>query len=158
MRILAIDPGYGKCGFAIVERNSPPAYITSGLILTKQSAQTHDRLATIYSELEQTIQQHKPDTLAIERLFFSKNTKTALGVSQAVGIILLLAAHHTLSVIEFTPNQIKQVICGYGNADKKAVEKMVWMQLGQKIPVADDDESDAIACGLTACLYNPQLA
>ncbi len=158
MRILAIDPGYGKCGYAIVERNSPPQYVTSGLVLTKKTARAHDRLAEIYDELAQTIIQHQPDTLAIERLFFQKNTTTALGVSQAVGIILLLAAQHKLSVLEFTPNQIKQVICGYGNADKKSVQKMVWLQLGEKIRVADDDESDAIACGLTACLYNPNLA
>lgn len=158
MRILAIDPGYGKCGFAIINHQSSPQYVTSGLIRTPKTTPAHDRLHLIYDRLAETIQTFAPTTLAIEKLFFSKNTTTALGVSQSVGIVMLLAAQHQLTVLEFTPNQIKQVICGYGNADKQAVQKMLWLQLGQEIRVGDDDESDAIACGLTACLYNPALA
>jgi crossover junction endodeoxyribonuclease RuvC len=69
----------------------------------------------------------------------------------------LLAAQHNLQILEFTPKQIKEIICGYGDADKKSVQKMLWLQLGREINVKDDDESDAIACGLAACFISPNL-
>lgn len=157
MKVLAIDPGYEKCGFSLFERNSNPQLIESGLIKTQKTVPHAKRLHQLYTELEETIKKHQPDTLAIEKVFFSKNVSTALGVSQSIGIVLLLAAQYNLQILEFTPNQIKEIICGYGNADKKSVQKMLCLQLGREVKVKDDDESDAIACGLAACFTNPNL-
>jgi crossover junction endodeoxyribonuclease RuvC len=158
MKLLAIDPGYDKLGFSIfVKDKSTPEYISSGLIKTSKSQSPGDRLLDLHDKLFAVIQENKPDTLAIERLFFSKNVTTALGVSQSVGVVLLLAAQQKMEIIELTPNQIKEIITGYGNSDKKSVQKMLWLQLGREIKVKDDDESDAIACGLAACVLNRAL-
>ncbi|MFW5703371.1 MAG: crossover junction endodeoxyribonuclease RuvC [Patescibacteria group bacterium] len=157
MHIIAIDPGYDKCGYSVFIKEDDPCYVTSGLIKTKSSMPIHKRLQVVYQQLEIVVKEHKPKSIAVEKLFFSKNAKTAMGVSQSIGAILLLAANHNLELIELTPNQIKEVICGYGNADKRAVQKMLWLQLNEVVKIKDDDESDAIACGLAACLRNTNL-
>lgn len=159
MKVLAIDPGYDKLGYAIFEKISSQnyEYITSGLIRSSKTLSSGERLQILFSELETLIKDQEPEMLAVEKLFFSKNVKTALQVSQAIGVVLLLGAQHKLELLELTPNQIKQIITGYGNADKKAVQKMLWLQLGKEIKVKDDDESDAIACGVAACVMNPAL-
>lgn len=157
MKILSIDPGYEKCGYAIFEKGTSPQFIASGLIKTDKTTKSEQRLKEIYDALEQLILLHKPDKLIIEKVFFSKNVSTAMGVSRAMGVICLLAAQHQMEVLELTPNQIKEIVTGYGNADKKAVQKMTWMQIGKEIKVKDDDESDAIACGLAACVMNTAL-
>lgn len=157
MKLLALDPGYEKLGYALFEKNTNPAYLHSGIIKTARSTSPPQRLLEIYSAVKALVAAENPDLMVIEKLFFSKNTKTALGVSQVVGVVLLLAAKHQIETIELTPKQIKETITGYGNADKKAVQKMLWLQLGKKVSIADDDESDAIACGLAASLRNPLL-
>ncbi|MCX7996815.1 MAG: crossover junction endodeoxyribonuclease RuvC [Patescibacteria group bacterium] len=157
MKILAFDPGYEKLGYALFVKKSNPEYITSGLIKTIRTKTEGERLLDIYIAVTQIILREQPDQVAIEKLFFSKNVRTALGVSQVIGIILLLAAQNNLKVLELTPKQIKETITGYGAADKKALQKMLWLQIGRQIVVADDDESDAIACGLAACLRNSLL-
>lgn len=159
MKILSIDPGYDKLGYALFEKESQQKYdyLSSGLIRSSKTLPAGDRLLHLHFTLDRLIKFEKPQVLAVEKVFFSKNVKTALLVSQAIGVILLLGAHHQLELIEFTPNQIKQIITGYGNADKKAVQKMLWLQLGRIIKVKEDDESDAIACGLAACLQNQKL-
>ena len=158
MKVIAIDPGYEKLGYSIfLKEKSTPEYITSGLIKTSKALSPGQRLLEIHEQLQVLIKKHKPDILAIERLFFSKNVTSALGVSQSVGVVLLLAAQSKMQIIELTPNQIKEIITGYGNSDKKSVQKMLWLQLGREIKVKDDDESDAIACGLAACVINLAL-
>lgn len=159
MKILAIDPGYDKLGYALFHKETSQKYeyLTSGLIRSSKSLSSGERLQILYNELEALIKAQHPEALAVEKLFFSKNVKTALQVSQAIGIVLLLGAQHKLELLELTPNQIKQIITGYGNADKKSVQKMLWLQLGKEIKVQDDDESDAIACGMAACIINKQL-
>jgi crossover junction endodeoxyribonuclease RuvC len=158
MKVLAIDPGYDKLGYAVFSKEkSTPEYIKSGLIKTSKALSPGERLLELHDNLFKVINKEKPDTLAIERLFFTKNVTTALGVSQSVGIVLLLAAQNKLQIIELTPNQIKEIITGYGNSDKKSVQKMLWLQLGREIKVKDDDESDAIACGMAACVINRAL-
>lgn len=149
--ILAIDPGYDKCGYAIIENTSRPTYVVSGIIGSGKEKQAHIRLHTLYSGLEEVITRYKPSQMALEQLFFFKNKKTVLKVSQAYGILLLLAAQHQLPVIELTPLQIKTAITGDGRADKKSVHKMLKLEMGGELPVQDDDESDAIACGIAAC-------
>jgi len=158
MRLIAIDPGYEKLGYSVFfKEKSTPEFITSGLIKTSKTLSSGDRLLALNNGLKEVIKKHKPDTLAVEKLFFTKNVSSAMGVSQAIGVVLLLGAQNKLELIELTPNQIKEIITGYGNSDKKSVQKMLWLQLGREIKVKDDDESDAIACGLAACVLNRAL-
>lgn len=156
MKVIAIDPGIEKVGYAILEKktknHSDMKYLTSGLIKTKRSDMPHNRLKYIDDQIKIYIDLHKPDHLVIEELFFFKNAKTVISVAQAQGVILCAAAQYGLPITSLTPLQIKQAITGYGNADKKAIYKMILLQLGESIAVADDDESDAIACGM-AFLY-----
>ena len=147
MIILAIDSGIEKTGYAIFKNKK---YVTSALIKTKKSLTTEKRLMEIYFRLKQIIKKHQPDKIILERLFFFKNQKTAILVSQAQGVCLLLAAQNKISVGFLTPLQIKQAITGYGQADKKSVQKMIRLEMG--IDITQDDEADAVACGLAYIL------
>jgi crossover junction endodeoxyribonuclease RuvC len=156
--ILAIDPGFEKVGYAFFEnKDREPTFITSGLIKTKKTTEHEKRLLQIYNSLETLIKLHKPKAVAMEQLFFFKNQKTVIPVAQSQGVILLLSAQHNLPVSYITPLQIKQTITGYGNADKKNVLKMIQLILKQNLVIEDDDQSDAIACGLAYCYLNRNL-
>lgn len=161
MRILSIDPGVEKVGYALFEKQDATtkkfAYVTSGLIKTDRKYEHEVRLKMIYESLKKVIEDNSPSFLIIERLFFYNNQKTVIGVGQAQGVILLLAAQYNLKVVYLTPLQIKAAITGYGNADKKAVQKMLPLLLNQEIPKCEDDQSDAIACGLAFCSMNTML-
>lgn len=157
MKLIAIDPGYDKCGFSIFNVGSPPEYIDSGLVKTVKTDTAPQRLLQLSETIQHVLDKHKPEYMLLERLFFSKNTTTALGVSQAVGILYLEAAKRKVPVYELTPNEIKSIVCGDGRADKYAVQKMLWLQMGREIKVADDDESDAIACGFAGGIMLPTL-
>ncbi len=156
--ILSIDPGFEKVGYAFFEKKGPDfSFVTSGLIKTKKTLAHEKRLLQIYEELSMLIRKHKPSSVVIEQLFFFKNQKTVISVAQAQGIIVLLAAQNKIPLTYLTPLQIKQTITGYGNADKKSVLKMIQIILKDKIVVEDDDQSDAIACGLAYCYLNRNL-
>jgi crossover junction endodeoxyribonuclease RuvC len=107
--------------------------------------------------LQDLIKNIKPDLIVIERLFFFKNQKTVISVGQAQGVILLLAAQENISLTYLTPLQIKSIITGYGNADKKSVQKMLGLLMKEKLPKCEDDQSDAIACGLAYCYLNQNV-
>ncbi len=157
MILLAIDPGFDRLGYAIFSKAQKKdfKYVSSGLIKTNSSADIENRLKQIYEDVKEIIQLHKPDLLIIEQLFFFKNQKTAIKVSQAQGVILLLAGLNNIGVHFLTPLQIKQIITGYGHADKKAVKKMVSLTINTD--KKNDDEIDAIACGLAYCYQNKNL-
>ncbi len=159
MIILGIDPGFDKVGYSIFDKKSSSDYtfIASGLIKTDKKDKHETRLKAIYDQLEITIKLHKVEVMVVEQLFFFKNAKSVIGVAQAQGVIQLLAAQHNLAFHYLTPLQIKQIITGYGNADKTAVHKMLGLLLKQEIKVKEDDESDAIACGLAFCCINEKL-
>ena len=152
MRVLAIDPGYDRLGVAVMEyHNGKEHLIFSTCVLTDKKSELVDRLYVIGSNVEELISKHKPDTVAIETLFFNKNIKTAIGVAQARGIIIYLAKKAGCVVREFGPQEIKVAVTGYGNSDKTAVFAMV-SRLVPNVPQnALDDEYDAIAVGIT-CL------
>lgn len=157
MILLSIDPGVEKTGYAIFDKTvGKPAftYLNSGLIKTKRTLLHEKRLHEIYVLLEDVIKKNKPDHIILEKLFFFNNQKTAIQVAQSQGVILLLAAQHDIPVTFLTPLQIKQIITGYGNADKKSVQKMLSLLLKQEIHTMEDDQSDAIACGLAYCYIN----
>lgn len=161
MKLLAIDPGIEKVGYSVFEKNfkKRPSYryLTSGLIKTSRSNTLEIRLKKIYDDLKQLIDKHKPNLIVLEQLFYFKNAKTVISVAQAQGVIRLLAAQNNLSLKLLTPLAIKQIITGYGTADKKSVQKMLKLTLKEDVVIADDDQSDAIACGLAYCFLNESL-
>lgn len=150
MIILAIDSGIEKTGYAIFKNKK---YVTSALIKTSKSKTAEKRLKEIYENLKVVVKNHQPDKIVLERLFFFKNQKTAMLVSQAQGVCLLLASQNNISVDFLTPLQIKQTITGYGQADKKSVQKMIKLEMG--IDIKQDDEADAVACGMAYSLIRP---
>jgi len=150
-RILGIDPGFGRIGFGVIEkRGGEWAYVAHGCIETSAKKSFLERLEDLHLELTQVIQKYAPNFSAVEELFFAKNLKTAVNVGQARGVILLTLRQAGLPVDEFTPLQVKQAVTGYGNAEKRQVQKMVAMQLGMKDDKIQDDAADALAVAL-AC-------
>lgn len=149
MSIIAIDPGYDRCGVAILSQEKGVAHIIySTCLTTKKSDSQEKRLASIYTELQALILSHTPSHLILETLFFSVNKKTALKVAEARGAILLLAGLHNLSLIELAPQTVKIALTGVGNASKEQVTKMVHLLFPQQNKGVLDDEIDAIALGV----------
>jgi len=147
MTILSIDSGIERTGYAIFKDKK---YVTSALIKTSKKLKTEIRLREIYLKLVEIMKQFKPDVMVLEQLLFFKNQKTFIRVAQAQGVVMLLAAQNDIKVEFLTPLQIKQIVTGYGQADKLAVQKMI--KLTTDIDIKQDDEADAVACGL-AYLY-----
>ncbi len=149
MKILGIDPGYAITGFGLIEAHSQEyVALDFGAITTKPKQAHLQRIKEICLDLTQLIAQHHPDCLVIEKLFFSKNVKTALPVAELRGAILFLAAQKNLPVFEYAPNQVKMAVCGNGQAVKSQIEKMVTLLL--KLPSAPqpDDVADALAIAI----------
>lgn len=153
MNVLAIDPGYERLGIAILTKEKgarKETLIFSECFHTSSKDAHSTRLGQILQHLEELITQYKPDTLAIETLFFSKNTKTALKVAEARGAIIAICAAHQLTVLEFSPQDIKIAVTGSGSSDKTQIMKMVPLLIALPDKKKLDDEYDAIATGL-AC-------
>lgn len=150
MRILAIDPGFDRLGIAVLEGDaSNPTYVW-GSCVEPERGEHHERLATVYASTIDAIHIYKPDSLAIETLFFSTNRKTALKVAEARGAVLAAAGAEHLFVREYSPQLVKLAVTGYGNADKKSVMGMVPRLIELPIQKRLDDEYDAIALGIAA--------
>ncbi len=151
MRILAIDPGYEKMGVAVLEKiaGGKETLIFSECFLTSRKDTHAIRLASLGKEVKRVIKKYNPEALAIEKLFFTTNQKTALLVAEARGVIIYESATAGLSISEFTPLQAKVAVTGYGRGTKDQMEYMVekLITIGKKIK--EDDEYDAIAMGLT---------
>lgn len=149
--IIAIDPGYDRCGVAIMsETSGKPIVVFSTCITSTKSDEHYLRLTHIFKQLEALIGQYKPSYLAIETLFFSVNKKTAIKVAEARGAILTLAGMHNLPLIELSPQAIKIAMTGSGNAKKEQVQKMVSLTVSIPKTGTLDDEIDAIALGVAA--------
>lgn len=146
-RILAIDPGYDRCGVAIIDTGTV-AYSTC---ITTDKRDAHEaRLAFVYGSLEQLLKEHRPEAIALETLFFSVNKTSAIKVAEARGVVLLLAGLHDLAVVELSPQEVKLAMTGAGNASKEQVQKMVSLTLKIDMDKKIDDEIDAIALGIAA--------
>ena len=160
MIILGIDPGTATTGFGVIKTSnalSCMAYglIKYGLIKTDPTWTMPQRLKKLYNELNKLIKKYRPEILAVENVYFFKNLKTALPVSQAKGVILLAAAKKNIPVYEFTPLQVKMAVAGYGKAEKEQVQKMVKVLLNLKEIPRPDDAADAL--GIAIC-YQKSLA
>lgn len=150
MRILALDPGYDRLGIAVVEGDpSRPSHIWSDCI-TPAKGDASARLAEVLSAVQQAISTYEPDALALEKLYFSTNVKTALGVAEARGAILAAAGASDTPVIECSPADVKLSVTGHGRADKKAIAQMVPKLITLPEKKRLDDELDAIAVGIAA--------
>ena len=162
MNIIGIDPGYDRIGIAILEKEkSKDALIFSTCIETNRKEEHAERLNFLAEALRKIIKEYKPDVLAIEKLFFSKNQKTAMKVSEARGVIIECAKNLGLKVREFSPAEIKIAVTGYGASDKKSVMKMVPVLIKMDDRKRLDDEYDAIAtaiaCSAIAQIPNPKF-
>lgn len=148
--ILGIDPGYGRLGWAIGQKNGAAwDQVELGCIETSKSQNLFERYVVLETELQKVINQFKPQVAAIETLFFSKNRKTAMEVSESRGVVLACLIRNKLKISQYAPNQIKQTVTGYGQADKKAVEKMIRMEFNLRNKNILDDAIDALAVVLT---------
>ncbi|MBT6068805.1 crossover junction endodeoxyribonuclease RuvC [Candidatus Peregrinibacteria bacterium] len=149
MIILGIDPGTATTGFAILKQRSDSLQLIDyGCIRTKAEKPHHERLNEIAKDLTDIINKYKPTTCAIEKLFFSKNIKTAMTVSEARGVLMQQASNAGLDIYEYTPNEVKSTVTGDGKADKLQVQKMVKVILNLREIPKPDDAADAIAIAL----------
>lgn len=148
MTILGIDPGTRRVGYGAITYDKKTFTLIDAGLLPVTSSNNIEALAEIRGELKKLIQKIRPDALAIEKLYFSKNQKTALAVSEARGVILATAHEEGLSIQEFNPNDVKLGVTGYGKADKKAVLKMVRLTLKEPLLQIIDDASDALALAI----------
>jgi crossover junction endodeoxyribonuclease RuvC len=149
MRVLGIDPGTAIMGFGIVEeRGGELRALGHGALLTAAGEALPVRLLALFKGLQELIGLHQPSALAIESLFFNRNVRTALAVGHARGVALLAAAQAELPVVEYTPQQVKSAVVGYGGAAKDQVQKMVATLLGLREIPRPDDAADALAIAI----------
>ncbi len=156
--ILGLDPGLADTGFGVVGREgSLVDYRVCGSIKTKAKTNFSKRLLEIYREVSNLLEEYQPDLVVIEKLFFAKNTKTAIDVGQARGVILLAVAEHKIDLVELTPLQVKQAIASSGQASKRQVGLMVKNFLHLSAVPKPDDAADALAIAIAGSFFNPLL-
>lgn len=150
MRIIGIDPGTGILGFGVVDVAKGKArMVTAGVITTPAHTPLDERLEEIFDGLTDIIAETKPDVMSIEKLFFAQNVTTAMSVSHARGVAMLTGRKAGVPIAEYTPQQIKQTLTGYGKAGKKQMQEMVRIHLGLKDVPKPDDCADALAAAIT---------
>ncbi len=149
--VLGIDPGTATTGYGLVALTPEGdlQVVTFGVIVTPPHTPAQDRLKMLYADMQDLLAAHRPDSCAVEKLFFSRNVSTAIGVGQARGVVLLALAQAGLEVAEYTPNEVKQAVAGYGSADKHQVQEMVRTLLGMAEIPKPDDAADALAIAIT---------
>jgi crossover junction endodeoxyribonuclease RuvC len=156
--VLGIDPGLARAGWAvIVPRGSRTNLVGCGCLETPADWPTPERLNFLFQSLKKIIAKHRPDYMAVEKLFFTKNVSTGIAVAQARGAVLLAAADTGLPVTEFTPTAIKQAVTGDGRADKRQIQRMIKLLLRLDRLPRYDDTADAIAialCGAASRVIN----
>ncbi|MDO5733328.1 MAG: crossover junction endodeoxyribonuclease RuvC [Eubacteriales bacterium] len=149
MRILGLDPGYAICGFSLVDSfASQLEAVDFGVFRTTAEQPFEERLLSIYTDLCRTIERYRPDVIAIEELFFSRNTTSAIATAEARGVLVLAAAQYELPLFEYKPMQVKLAVTGYGRADKQQVQEMVRILLGLETRPKPDDAADALAVAI----------
>lgn len=148
---LGIDPGTATTGYGLVRltRDGDLFAVQYGILSTPKDATPPARLEMLYSQLQALLKQHKPDSAAVEKLFFSRNVTTALAVGQARGVVLLSLQQAGIKTFEYTPNEVKQAVAGYGGAEKRQVQEMVRALLQLTSIPRPDDAADALAIAIT---------
>jgi len=160
VKILGIDPGSLKAGYAVVETvNNKPLYICSGIIKFKSTDNFFERLMNLSITIKEIVQEHKPDEVVLESLVYVKNVSSLGKLSQARGaMISALEGISAERIFEYSPNLIKSVVSGHGHSSKEGIEKMVQLILGKKITFESSDESDALAIALSHFLMRNKMS
>ncbi len=149
--VIGIDPGTATTGYGLV-RDLPDdnlQMVEFGVIQTPAGLPAAERLSLLYHRLRELLLLHRPESAAVEKLFFQSNVKTAIAVGQARGVVLLALAEAGLEIAEYTPNEVKQAVTGYGSADKKQIQEMVRILLRMAHIPQPDDAADALAIAIT---------
>jgi crossover junction endodeoxyribonuclease RuvC len=148
---LGIDPGTATTGYGLVrlEKDGSLVSVAFGVITTPKEASAPARLEMLYNELTALLKLHQPDTAAVEKLFFQRNVSTAIAVGQARGVVMLALQQAHIEPFEYTPNEVKQAVAGYGSAEKRQVQEMVRALLGLDAIPRPDDAADAMAIAIT---------
>jgi crossover junction endodeoxyribonuclease RuvC len=154
--VLGIDPGLSRCGYGVVERvGRRPRAVAAGVIRTDPTLEVPNRLSALQADLRALIGQHRPAVVAIERVLFQVNARTAIPVAQAAGVAMVEAVAACCEVVEYSPNQVKQAVAGYGAADKAQIGRMVQSLLGIAVPLRPVDAADAVALALCHLAHAP---
>lgn len=158
MRILGIDPGTATTGYGLIDiiDNNVIEVVNYGIIQTSPSSIMSERLKAIFDDINYLFDNFSPDMMVIEELFFFKNAKTVITVSQARGVVLLAAANHNIPIYEYTPLQVKLTLTGYGRADKREMQNTVTDLLNLEEVPKPDDAADALAIAL--CHYQHMIS
>lgn len=148
MRVIGIDPGSRVCGYGVLESlNGEITYLTSGSIIPRQALPLYQRLKTIYDGVSSVIDEHSPDVMSVENVFFAKNAKSAIKLGEARGVVLLAASNAGIALCEYSPTKVKLALTGRGRANKSEVQKMLSGILGIT-EFENQDASDAVAIAL----------
>ncbi len=159
MYVLGIDPGLSRCGYGVVHQHaSETRAIAVGVLRTEPSLSTPERLAEIQVDLRALLREHRPAVVAIERVLFQVNVRTAIPVAQAAGIAMAEAVAAGCEVVEYSPNQVKLAVTGVGGASKDQMERMVQTLLGIAQPLRPVDAADAVALALCHLAHAPMRA
>jgi crossover junction endodeoxyribonuclease RuvC len=157
--VLGIDPGLSRCGYGAVSGAGRGATaVAAGVLTTPASTPLPERLATLQADLRALIAEVRPAVVAVERVFFQSNVRTAMSVGQASGLAMAEASSAGCTVVEYTPNQVKEAVAGWGGAGKGEVERMVRALLGLERPIKPADAADALALALCHLAHAPRLA
>lgn len=150
VRVLGIDPGLTRCGLGVVDGpTGRPVHRHHETVRTSASSPLPERLATVFETVTEAIERWRPDVVAVERVLFSNNVRTAMATGQAAGVVLLAAARADVVVREITPTRVKATVAGHGGADKDAVARMVTAQLRLDEQPRPADAADALAVALS---------
>lgn len=156
MFVLGVDPGLSRCGYGVVGlRGRRPRALSVGVIRTDPGHPVPVRLAELAAEIRRLLADASPDVVAVERVFFSVNARTAMATAQAAGIVMAEAVGAGAEVVEYTPNQVKEAVTGDGAAGKDQVERMIRTLLGITDPVRPADAADAVAVALCHLAHAP---
>ncbi|MGA1037475.1 MAG: crossover junction endodeoxyribonuclease RuvC [Ilumatobacteraceae bacterium] len=157
---MGIDPGLTRCGFAVVDstKGSLVQARSLGAFTTSPQMDLPNRLASLQRDVRELLDEFSPDAVAVEKVFFQVNVKTAMSVGQASGVALAEAASSGCIVAQYTPNEVKMSIAGYGGADKQQVQRMVQQRLGLSAPPQPADAADAAALALCYLATSPLTA
>jgi crossover junction endodeoxyribonuclease RuvC len=149
MFVLGIDPGLSRCGYgAVRQEHAQPVAVVSGVLTTPPSNSLELRLAQLYRELRELLSRISPEVVVVERVLFQANAKTAMAVGQASGLALVAAAELGVPVVQYSPNEVKQAVTGWGNAGKEQVQRMVGALLDLPEVPSPPDRADALALAL----------
>ena len=156
MFVLGIDPGLSRCGYGVVERvGRRPRAVAAGVLRTDPALDVPHRLAALQADVRALLDDHRPAVVAVERVLFQVNARTAIPVAQAAGVAMVEAVAACCEVVEYSPNQVKQAVAGYGSAGKDQIERMVQALLGIERPLRPVDAADAVALALCHLAHAP---